>query len=101
LLVLQAVRRNNIAWYVAALLWHTLLDAVAVFGISTWGVYVTEGIVFGMALVSLGIVFALRKTDAPQEPEMEIGGDPTPVPVLEQAEPVEITAETLEESRYD
>ncbi|MBN2499398.1 MAG: YhfC family intramembrane metalloprotease [Anaerolineales bacterium] len=99
LLVLQAVVRNNIWWYVAALLWHAALDFVAVFASQTWGAYVTEAILLAMALVSLGVVFALRKTD-------ELPGAPpdaAPPPELTPAAlgPEEVTAEKLEDSRYD
>ena len=101
LLVLQAVVRNNIWWYVAALLWHAALDFVAVFASQTWGAYVTEMILLGMALVSIGIVFALRKTDGLPDavglPDVAPPPEFTPVAV----EPEEVSVEKLEESRYD
>ena len=101
LLVLQAVVRDNVWWYVAALLWHTFLDAVAVFAVSTWGAYVTEGLVLGLALVSIGIVFALRKTDALPESAGQTETEPSPVLEGAALEPEEVTVEKLEESRYD
>jgi uncharacterized membrane protein YhfC len=99
LLVLQAVVRNNVWWYVVALLWHAALDFVAVFVSQTWGAYGTEAILLAMALVSLGVVFALRKTD-------ELPGAPpdaAPLPDLTPValEPEEVSVEKLEDSRYD
>ena len=95
--------RNKIGWYVAALLWHTLLDALAVFGIKTWGPYITEGVVFALALVSIGIIFALRKTDELPDVTDSPGDEPLETPVRTPAglEPEEVTAKKLEESRYD
>jgi uncharacterized membrane protein YhfC len=98
LLILQAYIRKNIGWYILAVLWHTLVDAFAVYGIQTWNVYIVEGIIVLFGACSLGIVFALRKHD--QKPE-EAKVEPKPPPLLP-IEPVEeITSEKLERSRYE
>lgn len=95
LLVLQSLIRKQSRWLAAAVLWHGLLDATAVFAINTWNVYVTEALIGGLALVSAGIIFWLRApepVDVQLEPLPEIGGLPP-------AE-LELTADVLERSRY-
>jgi uncharacterized membrane protein YhfC len=42
-LVLQVFRRKNIAWLFAAIFLHAGLNAIAVYGSQTWGIYLTEG----------------------------------------------------------
>jgi len=59
-LVLQAFTRHNVRWLIAAILWHAVIDGVAVFFVGTWGPYWTEGAIGIMAVFSLGIIVALR-----------------------------------------
>jgi uncharacterized membrane protein YhfC len=96
-LVLQVFRRINILWLFLAIGWHTLLDAVAVFGIQTWGVYVTEALVVGMGILSIGIVFLLREpTYTPDD------AHPAQAPEsLMEIEPQKPSLNHLEDSRYD
>jgi uncharacterized membrane protein YhfC len=67
LLVLQAFVRRNPAWLAAAIGWHAILDAGAVFGLVTWGVYGSEAFIGLIALLSLGIVYLLWKRDGEVE----------------------------------
>lgn len=98
LMVLQAFNRKNIGWYFMAVLWHTLVDAFAVYGIQTWNVYIVEGIIVMFGVCSLGIVLALRKGQQKPEEEVESKSEPLlTVPVKED----EITPEKLERSRYE
>lgn len=93
-LVLQVFTRGQGRWLVAAVLWHTLLNAVAVFAAATWNPYITEALIGVMALLSVGILFWLR-TPEPVEPE------PEPLPALATSpEKVDVTAEMLDRSRY-
>jgi len=59
-MVLQAFRRKNRLWLVAAILWHAAVDATAVYAVSRWGVYWTEAIVGVFALASVALIFVLR-----------------------------------------
>lgn len=95
LMVMQVFVRGQKWWLWVAVLWHGVVDATAVYAISTWGAYVTEAIVGGMALISLGIVFWF-KTPEPVEPELE------PLPEVDPAQPLDIglTDDSLEKSRY-
>ena len=69
-LVLQAVTRRNLLWLVAAILWHTAINAVSVFVMRTWGVYWAEAAVGVFGVVSLAIIFALKPRGAETMPEL-------------------------------
>lgn len=98
LLVLQSFRRGQGRWLGAAIAWHALLDAVAVFATVRWNVYVAEGAVALFALASAGIIFWLRPAAAVAPAETEVPAEAPPV-AIEPVE-VELTAEKLEQSRF-
>jgi uncharacterized membrane protein YhfC len=99
LLVLQAFSRRNFLWYVAAVLYHTAVDAFSVYALPTWGAYTTEVIILGFALVSLGIITAFYRVEPPEpEPVVESNSLPPPTPQRVQEN---INSEKLEDSRYD
>lgn len=95
LMVMQVFTRGRGRWLWLAILWHALYDAVAVISAVTWGVLVTEALLVLLALVSVGIVFALR-TPEPVPPERE----PLPAPGGPPALPPEVSGDALERSRY-
>jgi uncharacterized membrane protein YhfC len=66
-MVLQVFTRGSHAWLAAAIGWHAVVDALAIFGLRTWGIYGTEAVVGVCAAVSLGILFALRPRQAAAE----------------------------------
>lgn len=94
LLVMQVFVRGQKRWLVAAIGWHALVDGLAVFASVRWNAYTTELAVGLLALLSLGVVFWLR-TPEPAAPVLE----PLPElpPLVFQSE---VTAESLEKSRY-
>jgi uncharacterized membrane protein YhfC len=96
LLVLRAVVRRSAVWLVAAILWHALLDAAAVYAAEQWSIYAAEAAVGVAALISLLIVVALRQPEPTPPPIVPLA---PPQPVL--AAPAELGAEQLERSRYD
>ncbi len=59
-MVLYAIAYSRPLWFWLALLWHALVDAVAVYLVQNIDVLAVEGIIGLMALVSLGILFAMR-----------------------------------------
>lgn len=67
--VQQAVHTGRIRWLVIAVGGHTALNAAAVFGSQTWGVYATEGILFGMGILSLAAAYAFRRDEEQRPPE--------------------------------
>jgi uncharacterized membrane protein YhfC len=98
-MVLQAFTRRNVLWLLAAILWHALVDAVAVFALPTWGAYIMEGLVAVLALGSVALVFGLRTPE------------PEPVPVVQAPLPAprtgagmaaapEATPDKLDDSRF-
>jgi uncharacterized membrane protein YhfC len=96
-MVLQVFRRRSILWLFLAIGWHTLLDAIAVFGIQTWGVYITEALIVGMGILSIVIVVLLREPAS-------IPDDDLPPQTKEgfiDAEPQKPSLVDLEDSRYD
>ncbi len=104
-IVLQAFTRRQIRWLWLAIGYHALWDATIV-GIAArilnaypWGAYATEGLLGLTAIISLGIIFALRGGEplVPVEEEAPPLEPPAGVPELP---PVEETPENLEKSRY-
>jgi uncharacterized membrane protein YhfC len=95
LLVMQVFVRRQIGWLALSILWHTLLNFIAVVASSTWNAYVTEALIGVMALLSLGIIFWLR-TPEPVEPEIE------PLPPAAPILPHDgvFSGDTLEKSKY-
>ena len=94
-LVLQAYVRGRAGWVVLAVGYHALVDAAAVLALPH-GVYVTEAVAGGFALVSLGLIFLLRR------PEAAPNGEPVqPVPTQTFVPaPIEETPGRLEDTRY-
>jgi uncharacterized membrane protein YhfC len=65
-MVLQAFSRKNLLWLLLAILFHTLIDALAVYSLQVWGVYTTEALVGLLALASLAILVYLRRVEGPE-----------------------------------
>jgi uncharacterized membrane protein YhfC len=112
LLVLQAFIRKQPAWIAVAVLYHALADGVmayfsALWGAQPWGMLAVEGIIGLTTLISLGIIFALRRPEPEQQPQ---GAERLPaseslppariVDLLQEQPEVEISEDTLENSRY-
>ena len=95
LVVLQTVNRRKIIWLGLAIGWHTLVNAIAVYAVASWGAYLTEGILVLFTLASLGIIFKLRDSETTPA---EI---PSPAPPVIELSPMEISTEKLDDSRYD
>jgi uncharacterized membrane protein YhfC len=102
IMVYRSVKDRKFLWYLAAVLWHTLIDFFAVFASKTWSIPVIEGVIFVFGLIGWGIVFWLRDSHPPPEESVLENEESTP-PVFrmpaEQEQQLTIT--DLEESRYD
>jgi hypothetical protein len=102
-LVYQAVRRGERRWLLAAILWHTIIDALAVVAARAWGVYLAEAVIAALALLSLGWVLALRsarlrKGDGEVSAgHREVRGERR----LLRPERLELSEKRLEESRFE
>jgi uncharacterized membrane protein YhfC len=99
-LVMQVFTRRSILWLWAAILWHALTDGLAVFAISTWGILPTEASIAVLALIGLGLMFALRQ---PEPPAMSAaaGAASQPQPVMTGPVPEgDATTEQLDRTRF-
>jgi uncharacterized membrane protein YhfC len=103
-IVMQAfLRPRGGLWLLAAIGWHTLVDAVAVvvgvstgvYGGSISGMVITEVLIAGMAGVSLLILFRLRPAEAAPGP-----GTPTPAHQTGPVSADEPGADRIEASRF-
>ena len=94
-MVMQVFTRRNIVWLFAAIGYHTLLDAVAVFGIRYISPIDLEGVLGLFAILSVVIIFLLR------QPEPHENGLPgAPGPFIPPLVPLEETPENLDKTRY-
>jgi uncharacterized membrane protein YhfC len=103
LLVLQAVRRKNLAWLAAAIGWHALIDAVVVYGVSAWGVYEAEGALAVLSIFSVALIFLLRSPEDKAHPRLPDPEEDS-LPPIAAAELTphekELDPQDLEDSRY-
>lgn len=95
ILVLQTCKRKNNWWVLAAIGWHTLLDAIAVYGIPVLGVLVTEALILLFGLISILMIWLLRDSH-----EDENQTDLPPQPPQTESIPADFSQEKLEDSRY-
>ncbi len=100
-IVLQAVVRRNILWLVAAITWHTLVDAIAVIALRISGEYAAEALVAIMALLSLGILFFLKPKGGEVVEDEPLTPSPVPLAAKDFGEvQVEISEDKLTNSQY-
>lgn len=94
LLVMQSFVRGQLRWLGMAVLWHAAFNFVAVFAAVRWGAVVAEGLLGVAALLSVGLIVALRTPEPP-------AFTPEPLPADEPARRSLITTgEMLDRSRY-
>ncbi len=96
-LVLQLFLRGQRRWLFLAILYHALVDALAVYTLVRWNTYIAEGTVFVMALVGLGIIAYFYQPNPVVADALPVVESPPAAPVLR---PIEPTKEKLDESRY-
>jgi uncharacterized membrane protein YhfC len=100
--VLQVFTRRPgqqmLRWLGLAIIFHTILNASAVFIASQWGGYAAEAILGVLAIVEIIIIFALYQPE-PAPPDALSLSSPAEPPAFIPAE-VEETSENLESTRY-
>jgi uncharacterized membrane protein YhfC len=98
-MVVQVFIRKNILWLFIAIGWHALVDALAVYLVSTTSAYVTEAVIGITAIISLVVIYALRQPEYARE-EPQIISQPTPSDMTNIIidDP---SLEKLDESKYD
>ncbi|MCE7905906.1 MAG: YhfC family intramembrane metalloprotease [Anaerolineae bacterium CFX3] len=75
-MVLYGIANKKPLWFWLAVLWHSVVDAAAVYLMPIVGALAVEGVVALMALVSLAILFGLRKKFEGQRPAESQGDAP-------------------------
>jgi len=98
IIVLQVFTRRQAYWLLIAILWHALVDAVAVYAAGAWGVYVAEAFIALFAMISILVIFLLRQTEPEPIPEPAIN-PPAPDRLFEPLS-IEETQDNIEKSRY-
>lgn len=103
LMVVVAVVRNERRWLAAAILWHTVVDALAVYVMQRLGVYAAEAAVFVLALLALGFIYWVQRVGLLPEQNTKTGRPHAPCPgpsrLQNRAEQNRI-GEDLDQSRY-
>lgn len=101
-IVLQTFVRRSHIWLVLAVAWHMVVDATAVFGASTWGIYITELLVGLMAAVSLWFIYRLRGAKTTADGLAAAPGDGGDVsPAVRSVSVGDHPEDLLEESKYN
>jgi hypothetical protein len=91
--------RGSKRWLGLAILWHAVIDAVAVYISSKIGIMPTEGVIGLFAIISVGIIFFFRQPEP--EPEPEIQAPPLEIRAEIWAKESAISHEDLEKTRYN
>jgi len=99
--VFEAIVRRKVIWLLLAVLWHTFVDAVAVVGVSNWGIYLTEAAIAGLALAGLGITIGLRRKIPSEEVSQSVMQLQARPALPDAPSSKAITKEQLEHSRYE
>jgi uncharacterized membrane protein YhfC len=94
-LVLQAFVRKQFGWVILAIIYHAIVDAAAMIVLQMTNAYWVEGLVGVFALISLVIIFLLRKPE--QEVKTKEVETITPVQKTDSIEP---SNEQLDNSKY-
>jgi uncharacterized membrane protein YhfC len=95
-LVLQVFRRKNMMWLFAAIGWHALFDAMAVFASQTWNVYITEALIVAAGITSIAVIFLLRDKPVALQDGSPAKTDAMPIEIEIQKPSID----QLEDSRY-
>jgi uncharacterized membrane protein YhfC len=95
-IVLQCFTRRRAYWVWLAVGYHALIDATAVLAVKYVGPYGTEAIVAGFSVLSVIIIFLLRRPEPAPE---DAPAPPAPMKSFS-PKPVEETSENLDNTRF-
>lgn len=98
ILVLQTFKRQQTRWLFLAIGWHTVINSVVIISARLWGIYVAEGLLGILAIVSLAIIYVLR------EPFEEIDEELPPLETpksLDMLKTIEVSKERIDSTRYN
>jgi uncharacterized membrane protein YhfC len=86
------------AWLILAILYHTIMDASAVFVSGQWGANTVEAVLGITAVLDIIIIFALRQPEP--EPAAPLSLQNEGEPLVYTPTPIEETSDNLEDTRY-
>lgn len=95
-LVLQCFVRGQRRWWLFAVLWHALANALALVTLALVNAYAAEAALAVVVLFSLLIIRRLRPEPAPPAPPAAQSAAPEPPPPVR----LEVTGDKLDDSRY-
>jgi uncharacterized membrane protein YhfC len=101
LLVQRAVIRKQLRWLWAAVLFHTLIDMTAVYGISSFGVIVTESALLTLAAIAILMIFKFGRESLAVLPEIYDIPVPVVLKTINKLDSVTDIESKMEESKYD
>jgi uncharacterized membrane protein YhfC len=97
-LVLQTFKRQQKRWLFLAIGWHTVINAIVIVSSRLWGIYIAEGLLGILAIISLAIIYVFR------EPFEEIEEELPPLETtksLEMLETIEVSKDRIDSTRYN
>jgi uncharacterized membrane protein YhfC len=95
-LVLQTFIRRQWFWVWLAVLYHAAMDGIIVYLAPHLGALPTEGLIGAFAVLSLILIFTLKQPEPPLPEELP----PAALPPRPALQPIEATADTLDQTRY-
>lgn len=100
-LVLQAFIRRNALFYLIAIAWHAVVNAIAVILLmNEWSAWAIEGALALTAPISLGIILAFRRSPSDAEPPPPQIPLPPPIELEPQDQPDPLR-EQIERSKFN
>ncbi len=100
ILVLQVFTRKQARWLWAAVGWHALINAGAVYLANTSGIWITEATLGAIALFNFWLIRRLRQPE-PEEPEDDTGETPPPLTADQiDLQPLDENSVNIDESRF-
>ena len=103
-MVLQAFTRRQWWWVALAVIWHAAVDALIVYLSAVWAPfewrpYAVEGVIALSALISLVILFTLRRPEPVETPPAEVVVPP-PLEIKPESLKLDATTDNLDNSRF-
>jgi len=95
-IVLQTFTRKQWFWVWLAVLYHAFIDASTVYLLKPLGMYWTEALIGGYAIISVIIIFILRQPDPAAPEPASVSTTPTTFDI----KPVDETLDNLDNSKY-
>lgn len=97
-LVLQTFKRQQTRWLFLAIGWHTVINACVIISARLWGIYMAEGLLGILAILSLAIIYVFREPIEETETELPHLESPK---TLEMLKNIEVSKDRIDSTRYN